>query len=258
MNLNNKKILLTGAFGLLGRSHVRLLLEEGATIMATDLMVDDEMIDRKNLFTRQLDVGSEKAIEQFFSEVVDTREFVPNVIINNAAITGEHILRDNENFPDLKDTSLDLWRKNFQINLEGPFLIARAVDRRKDIFSEQSLKFINIASMYAFNAPDHRVYDEQPFNNLCAYSASKAGLHGLTKWLASYWAKEGITVNSLSPGAVSSTHNPQFVKAISQRIMLGRLAQPEDISKALSFLCSDYSSYMSGEALHVDGGLSAW
>ena len=122
---------------------------------------------------------------------------------------------------------------------------------------------IQTASIYAVVGPDQRIYEGslyegRPINTPPVYSASKAGVVGLTKYLATYWGGKGVRVNTLTPGGVASGQNETFVGRYSARVPLGRMADSKEIATALVFLASDASSYITGQNLIVDGGLSAW
>ncbi|EKD71795.1 MAG: short chain dehydrogenase, partial [uncultured bacterium] len=119
------------------------------------------------------------------------------------------------------------------------------------------------ASIYSLMAPDHRIYEGSHYlgcaiNTPAVYTASKAGVIGLTKHLATLWAEQGIRVNALCPGGVSSGQNNEFNKKYSARIPMGRMAEKIDIIGPMLFLVSDASRYMTGQVLYSDGGLSAW
>jgi len=123
---------------------------------------------------------------------------------------------------------------------------------------------LNVASDLAVIAPDQRIYKkvgtpdaEQPVKPV-TYSVVKTALIGLTRYLATYWADSGVRVNSISPGGVFNNQPEEFVKQVSERIPLGRMAQPDEYRGAVLFLCSDASSYMTGANLVVDGGRSCW
>ena len=126
---------------------------------------------------------------------------------------------------------------------------------------------VNIASDVAVISPDHRIYEPDetsnykgvPFNTPIAYSVSKAGILAFSRYLATYWAKDGIRVNSLSPaGVYRDTLDPDFVDQLVYRIPLGRMAKPEELKGPIVFLCSDASSFITGQNLIVDGGRTIW
>ena len=122
---------------------------------------------------------------------------------------------------------------------------------------------VQTASIYGFLAPDQRIYEGSKYlghqiNSPAVYAASKAAVIGLTKYLASYWGNKRIRVNAISPGGVESGQNKQFNENYSSRVPMGRMAELNEIEAALLFLVSDSSSYITGQNLVVDGGLSSW
>ena len=123
---------------------------------------------------------------------------------------------------------------------------------------------LNIASDLAVFAPDQRLYrkpglpeDRQPVKPV-TYPVIKAGLVGLTRYLATYWHEQGVRANALSPGGVYNNQPEEFVAKLSQLSPLGRMARPDEYRAAIQFLCSDASSYMTGQNVVMDGGRSAW
>jgi NAD(P)-dependent dehydrogenase (short-subunit alcohol dehydrogenase family) len=187
-----------------------------------------------------------------------------DILINNAALTvkggGE---RARDYFNKFEDYPLDLWEQALRVNLTGAFLCCQAVG--KQMVSQKRGVILNIASDVGTISPDHRIYEGvtsphtgEPFNTPASYATTKAGLIHLTKYLATYWAKDGIRVNSLSPGGVFANHDPVFVKNLAERIPLGRMANVDEYQGAVLFLVSDASSYMTGANLIVDGGRTAW
>ena len=123
---------------------------------------------------------------------------------------------------------------------------------------------LNIASDLSVFSPDQRIYRKeglldnmQPVKPV-TYSVIKAGLVGLTRYLSTYWAEQGVRCNALSPGGVINGQGEEFVQRLSSLIPLGRMAVKEEYRAALQFLCSDASSYMNGQNVVMDGGRSIW
>jgi gluconate 5-dehydrogenase len=120
---------------------------------------------------------------------------------------------------------------------------------------------INIGSMYGTISPDLRIYDNEKHANSPEYGAGKAAIIQFTKYLAVNYAKNGIRVNSISPGAFPNKEvqkNKKFIKKLKSKIPLERLGQPEDLMGAIVFLASDDSSYVTGQNILIDGGWSIW
>ena len=124
---------------------------------------------------------------------------------------------------------------------------------------------LNIASDLGVIAPDQRLYrqphitrdEEQPVKPV-TYSVIKHGLIGLTRYLATYWAEQGVRVNAISPGGVFNNQDPAFVEKLTRLIPMGRMAAVDEYCAAIQFLCSDASSYMTGQNIVIDGGRSVW
>ena len=237
------------------------MLKANAKVIATDMLgkraeaLQANHKDDKNFFFYPLDVCDEKQIEGIFQQI-DQDGHKIDVVLNNAAITGEMLMNDGQSFPDFANTSLDMFERAIKTNLTGAFLIARQVDR--DLIDKRPIHLINVASMYALNGPHHAIYQDMPFKSFSAYSASKAGIHGLTLWLAGYWAKRGGIVNTISPGAVENGHSDLFKSRVSKLIMLDRMAKPDEIADVMLFLVSKHANYMTGQMINVDGGFSGW
>jgi NAD(P)-dependent dehydrogenase (short-subunit alcohol dehydrogenase family) len=187
-----------------------------------------------------------------------------DILVNNAAIDpkvkGEQGVLETsrmENFP------LDQWNSQLAVGLTGSFLCSQ-------IFGTAMAKdgnggvILNIASDLSVISPDQRLYrkeglpdDLQPVKPV-TYSVIKAGILGLTRYLATYWADKGVRCNALSPGGVFNGHGKEFVKHLSSLVPLGRMANKDEYRAAVQFLCSDASSYMNGQNVLMDGGRSAW
>jgi 3-oxoacyl-[acyl-carrier protein] reductase len=261
ISLDNSTIFITGSGGVLGTAYVNKMLAAGATVIATDLpgkradALKERFGGNADFAYFDLDIGDEEQIKGIFKKV-QANGYEPNVILNNAAITGELLMGVGKSFPDFANTTIEDWEKTLRINLTGGFLIARQMDI--DIVGKYPAKLINVATMYALNGPHHTIYKDMPFQSFSAYSASKAGIHGLTLWLAGYWADRNCTVNTISPGAVFNGHSDEFQRRVGELIMAGRMAEPDEIADVMLFLSSENSRYMTGQMVNVDGGFSGW
>ena len=148
------------------------------------------------------------------------------------------------------------------VNLDGAFLVSQAVGRQM-IAQGRGGSIINTSSIYGILGADKRIYEgsrylEREINTPAVYAASKAGLLGLTRYLATHWAGHHIRVNAITPGGVESGQNEEFKNRYSGRVPMGRMADSDEMVSTLIFLASDASSYITGQNIIVDGGLSAW
>lgn len=258
ISVKGKNILLVGATGILGSRYARALAEEGANLVLADLAKTNVIALAEELGAQSvtMDVGSEEDVVKGVAAAHGMLGHFDGVI-NNAAITGDVLTKMGAAFAPFEEYPTDLWQKTIDINLTGSFLVAREAGR----FMKQNGRggsFVNVSSIYGRWGPDHRIYDDQAFKSFAGYSASKAGVIGLTRWLATWWGADKIRVNCLVPGGVQSAQNEAFVKAYSNRVPLGRMAKPDDMTGMLIYLLSDASSYCTGGVYDVDGGLSAW
>ncbi len=259
--LKHRTVFITGSAGVLGSTYVRRMLDEGARVIASDLpgkraeaLIEAHSGNEAFRFY-PLDVASEDEVTEIFQHIL-ADGWEPNVILNNAAITGELLMGAGQPFPDFAELKVSDWEKTLRTNLTGPFMVARQMDR--DIVGKWPCTLINVASMYALNGAHHRIYEGMPFKNFSAYGVTKAGIHGLTVWLAGYWAPRGATVNTIAPGAVLNNHCDEFQRRVGELIMLNRMARPDEIADAMLFLASTQAGYMTGQLINVDGGFSGW
>lgn len=259
--LAGRTVFITGSGGVLGSTYVRRMLAAGARVVSSDLpghradALKAAHEGNANFRFYDLDVADESQVEGIFQRIM-ADGWEPNVVLNNAAITGEMLMGAGKSFPDFADTSVADFEKTMRVNLTGAFMIARQMDR--DIIGKYPATLINVASMYALNGAHHPIYDGMPFKNFSAYGVTKAGIHGLTVWLAGYWAKRKATVNTIAPGAVFNNHSEEFQRRVGELIMAGRMCEPDEIADAMLFLASPQSGYMTGQMVNVDGGFSAW
>jgi NAD(P)-dependent dehydrogenase (short-subunit alcohol dehydrogenase family) len=258
VNVKDKRVFLVGATGVLGRQYSTVLAAEGAKLILADRAQSDvkDLAAKLGAHAVVMDIGEEQQIIEGIQKAAGFYGGFDGVV-NNAAITGDVLKNMGAAFAPFEEYPLDLWQKTLDINLTGSFLVAREAGRvMKEAGKGGSL--VNVSSIYGVMGPDHRIYEGQNFASFVGYSASKAGIVGLTQWLATWWAQDQIRVNCLVPGGVYNGQNESFVKAYSNRIPLGRMAKPEDLTGMLLYLLSDASSYCTGGVYNVDGGLGAW
>ena len=253
LKLDGKLAVVTGACGFLGQHFVEGLKEMGATVVSLDL---ENTSKAENFYS--CDVANAESVKKTFLTI--EQNFGPiHVLINNAATKGKSL---EEFFKAYTEFSPDVWRQIMSVNIDGMFFVAQNVlENMKKHKTKGSI--IQISSIYGMMGPDPRIYEGSEYlgrsiNTPAVYSASKAAVHGLTRHFACTLGTENIRVNTLVPGGVFSGQNDQFVKKYSARIPLNRMANPEEIVSAALYLASDASSYVTGQALMVDGGLSSW
>ncbi len=264
-DLTGRVAVVTGGAGILGQNFVAALADHGASVAVVDLdrdKVDDVAAQLRDAFSVSAvgvvsDVSDPKSVADMVSQVESSLGPV-DILHNNAATKGSSL---DAFFEPVPTFSLDAWREIMAVNLDGLFLVAQAIGSRMAERGRGSI--IQTASIYGAIAPDQRIYEGslymgRPINTPPVYAASKAGVIGLTKYLATYWADKGVRVNTLTPGGVESGQNDVFRQRYAARVPMCRMADPEEMASTLVFLASDASSYITGQNIMVDGGLSAW
>lgn len=261
-DLSGKVIVVTGGTGLLGSAYCETLAKQGANVVVADLPASkpQELADKiaKEYGVKTLgmdcDVGNETDVVALFQQTMEKLGQV-NGVMNNAAATGEHLMRSGAVFSPFEEYPLAVWDAVMKVNLTGVFLVAR--EGGKAMLKSGGGSLVNVSSTYGVVGPDHRIYEGMKFKSFPGYSAAKAGVHGLTRWLATYWGDKGIRVNTLVPGGVENNHDPVFVQRYSDRTPLRRMAKREDMVGMVVYLMSDNSAYTTGQQYFVDGGWTA-
>ena len=264
-SLANKVVVVTGGAGLLGQVFCQALVDVGAHVAIVDLDLASaetaakkvNKSDAQKVVAFESDITSPESVTQMVANVVKQLGRI-DVLVNNAASKGSSL---DAFFESFEDYSLKTWREVMSVNIDGLFLVAQAVG--KQMKKQGGGSIIQTSSIYGVVAPDQRIYEGSEYNGRAintpaVYSASKAAVNGLTSYLSTYWASSKIRVNSLTPGGIASGQNSEFNKKYSNRVPLGRMGEASELVGALIYLASDASSYVTGQNLIVDGGLSAW
>src|SRR3990167_819003 len=264
--LDKKVIVVTGAAGILGSEFCNALSALGAKVACLDSHTDNlknleseitKKCDKNNFIFIQCDVSDTKSVQNSVEKII-LRFSQIDVLLNNAATKTKDTRAFFTPFPDY---SINLWREIMSVNLDGMFLVAQAVG--KYMVEKKHGAIIQTASLYSLLGPDQRIYKGSHYlggeiNTPAVYTASKAGVIGLTKHLAALWGEFGVRVNALCPGGVSSGQDNEFNEKYSARVPMGRMAEKIDIVGPMLFLASDASRYVTGQVLYADGGVSAW
>lgn len=266
-SLKGKKVLLTGATGFLGRMFGRALLENGANLIALGKSerVKNQVVEWELEFGSNrvqgysVDMYDLSALGKVLDEVVARESFI-EILVNNA-----HELGPDTGFNTpagtLELAQYDQWMRHFTGGVYWPaFLVQKLGPAMK---AQRRGSIINISTMYAVVAPSPHLYEGTIYHNPPGYSAAKAAMLALTRYLASFWGSYGIRANAILPGPFSNTEDSGpnsvgkgdfFIERLAKRTCLGRIGRPEELAGALIFLASDASSYITGHALVVDGG----
>ncbi len=269
-SLKDKNVLITGAAGLLGVEHASAILEIGGSVILTDIdeerlsKVQSELSKEYNnsiIETFVMDVTSEQSIQNVLNICIERFQKI-DVLINNAAIDPK--VKENNSLEEsrLENFSLESWNFQISVGLTGAMLCSKYFGSHMADLGGGVI--LNIASDLSIIAPNQEIYkknsrDEQsqPVKPV-TYSVIKHGLHGLTKYLSTYWKKSIVRSNSLSPGGVYNNQPDDFMEKLTPLIPMKRMAHKSEYRGCIQFLCSDASSYMNGHNLVVDGGRSVW
>jgi 3-oxoacyl-[acyl-carrier protein] reductase len=240
MDLKNKKIIITGATGGIGNSLVKKFTELGAKILATGTnqnKLDELKNNFKNIKIKSFKLNEHTKIEDFINYCYSELDGL-DILVNNAGVTEDNLsIRLSE----------ESWKKVIDINLTSTFLMCKHA--LKKMLKNKYGKIINITSIVAHTG------------NLgqANYAASKAGIIGFSKSLAIEYAKKNININCISPGFIRTEMtdqiNEDFKKILISKIPSGDLGTGEDIANCAAFLASDMSDYITGETIHVNGGM---
>jgi NAD(P)-dependent dehydrogenase (short-subunit alcohol dehydrogenase family) len=265
-DLTGRVAVVTGGGGLLGGQFCSTLAEAGAAVLVVDVdearaktVAEGITSAGGNARAQTTDITQPDSVAEMAAAAVKQLGGF-DILVNSAALDPKMDKSQREKHSSaFEEYDFSAWQRALDVNLSGAFLCAQAAVRH--MLEKGGGVIINICSTYGLVGPDQRIYQrpgKPPTFKPVDYTVTKAGILGLTKYLATAYGDRGIRCNALSPGGVQHEQDEQFVKAYSARTVLGRMAQPHEMNAALLFLASDASSYMTGANLVVDGGWTAW
>ncbi|HWB24576.1 MAG TPA: SDR family oxidoreductase [Chitinophagaceae bacterium] len=259
-DLSGKTAIVTGGAGLLASEHAIALNMYGATVILADF--NEEKCNAAvaalqqqgiNTIAKYCNVTSKESW-QFLVEEVTAEYGSIDVLINNAGFTNQS---KSANFDaSFEDFPVEDWNAIINVNLTGTFLGCQVAGRQ--MLKQGKGSIINLASLYGVVSPNHNIYPGTGISQPVAYSVSKHGVIGLTKYVATLWASKGVRVNSITPGGIFNGHHGLFLERFEKLNPIGRMSDKTELRGAVVYLASDASSHVVGHNLIVDGGWTAW
>ncbi|RXZ49504.1 SDR family oxidoreductase [Agromyces fucosus] len=268
-SVQGRVAVVTGGFGQIGAEFVRALHDRGARVVVASRTAREDAAaalgiseNQHDVMSVTMDITDPVSVERGFAQVVEAWG-TPTILVNNAGLDTQpsappEVSGPFEHFP------VEVFREVVETNLVGTFIVTQVAGR---LMREAGLEgsIINIGSIYGMGSPvqDIYAYKEEttgvPFIKPVAYSAAKSGVYNLTRYCATYWGRNGIRVNTLTPSGVRrDTQDATFQANYTARMPIGRMAEADEFNGALVFLASDASRYVTGSNLVVDGGWTAW
>ena len=240
INFKNKKILITGATGGIGKALVKKFASLEGSVLATGTKIEKlEALKKEfsNINILKFDISDHSKIEEFVENVSSQLNGL-DVLVNNAGINADNLslrMKDEE------------WKKVIEVNLGSTFFLCKYAIKK--MLKNKYGRIVNITSVVGHTGNVGQAN----------YAASKAGINGMSKSLAIEYAKKNITINCVSPGFIQSKMTDNIVESIkavlTSRIPMAKLGTGEDVSNTVAFLSSDAASYITGETIHVNGGM---
>ncbi|WP_159475696.1 SDR family oxidoreductase [Dyadobacter sp. 3J3] len=269
LSIADKVILITGAYGLIGQTIASAFLAQGAFVILADIdeskqnKIENEIsrnFPASQFLFQKLDITDKKSCEQTMTAIIQKFGRL-DVLINNAGLDAKFDKESSKkvNQSRFENYPTDLLQKSVDINLTGTILITQYAC--KQMIKQKSGNIINVASTYSVVSPNQNLYDFGDGNQNYKpidYVASKSFVPNFTRYLASFYAREGIRCNAVVPHGIYNDHDEAFLKNFAQLSPLGRMCDREELIGPFTFLASNASTYMTGSLLTVDGGWTAW
>ena len=266
LTTENKVILITGAFGLIGKTVAEGFLQQGAKVILADsnIQLSEEIkntfsnFGNKNFLVVNTDITDPESCTDCINQSLSAFGKI-DVLINNAAIDAKFDGSSAVNHTAFENYPLDLFRKSVDVNITGTIIMTQAACRQ--MLKQKSGNIINVASVYSLVAPNQKLYDNgsgeiryKPVD----YVVTKSFIPNFTRYIATFYADKNIRCNAIAPHGIFNDHDAAFMKNFSELSPMGRMCEKDELIGPFTFLASDASSYMTGSVLTVDGGWTAW
>ncbi len=269
LDLGGRDYVLTGSAGFLGNQFAKAILSAGGNVILLDIAeanLNKQKIHLSKLFPSRkvlsvkLDITDENAVRTFATDINGDSL---GGLVNNACVNPDASDLKNKNVNGrFEDFDLEAWNAELGVGLTGSFLMCKHLG---SVLAKSSLNgsIVNISSDLGLIGPDQRLYENPKLSyreqakKPVTYSVIKSGILGLTRYVATYWADNGVRCNAICPGGVLNGQDELFLEKVQKVIPLGRLAEPNEYNSLLIYLLSDQSSYMTGSIISIDGGRTA-
>ena len=265
--LDGRVAVITGGMGQLGMTYSAALAARGARVVIFDVSTVPrgehprfrQGLEDQTIVPLEVDITDRDAVRAATTQIIE-RWGTPHILVNNAGLDAPPDAPPAEVGP-FEDYPLESFERVMDVNVKGMLICCQVIGDGMARHGRGSI--INISSIYGLLSPCQDIYEfrrrrGEAFYKPVAYSVSKSAVFNLTRYLATYWARKGVRVNTLTLGGVFNEQPEEFLRAYCERAPMGRMAEADELSGAVVFLASDASSYMTGSNLIVDGGWSAW
>lgn len=257
--LSDSIVVVTGASGQLGAAYSEWLVQSGARVIGIDNQSARLQAGESSYFHAVADIRDRQQLEQVLIQC-ESQWGTPTGLINNAAIDASP-KSSGESVGAFEQFPIDIFREVLDVNVIGTVVPCQVFGGAMAKVGQGAI--VNVSSIYGVVSPDQGIYkyrrqSGETFFKPAAYAVSKSAILNLTRYLSTYWAPQGVRVNTLTPAGVWNDQPPEFLDAYVPKVPLGRMATPSDFFGALEFLLTDKSAYVTGMNLIVDGGYTAW
>lgn len=256
MELKNKVIIVLGANGFLGSHFSKELIKQGTILICIDKKIDQiRKLKNKNIFFYKLNLLNEKLVKNIFTKIEKKFKKIDGLV--NLVANDPKVGNKSASLEKFLNIDIKKYEKDLKISLVSIVNVLKY--SVKLLLKSKTASVVNISSDLSIISPSHELYSKQKkffLSKPISYSVSKHGIIGLNKYLSTYFAKNNIRFNCISPGGIEKNQPVSFKKKIKKLVPMSRMAKLDDLNSALIYFLSEKSSYTTGTNLVIDGGRS--